>query len=205
VTNGGVNGFPSVSGAAAQWDARYAAAIPPTPASGNYFYTASDAVTSTSSTLGNGTLRLIPWLVQRPMTIDRLGAEVTTIGESGSKFRIGIYLDSGYCYPGNLLIDAGQIAGDSATVQTLSISVGLAPGLYWIGGAAQAAPTTQPTMRTMTGWVPPVHMPVGTSTPASNQAPFGYTQTSVTGALPAAFTTTVSLAGNAARIFARIL
>lgn len=185
-------------------DLTYSAADP-LPASGNYFYTASDGVASTAATLGNGTLRLVPWIVSQPMTIDRLGAEVTIIGDVSSKFRIGIYYDNGNCYPGNLVVDAGQIAGDSATVQTLTVSVGLAPGLYWIGGAVQAAASTQPTMRTMTGWVPPVHLPLGTSTPGAGQAPFGYSQTSVTGALPSTFTTSLSIVGNAARIFARIL
>jgi hypothetical protein len=205
VTNGGIIGFPSTTGAASQLDARYAAAAPPPPAGGNYFYTACESTTSTSNTLGNGTLRVAPWLVGRTVTIDRLGAECTSAGEASSLFRLGIFRDNGSCYPGSLLVDAGTIAGDSATVQVATISnLTIPPGLYWIGGAVQAAPSSQPTMRTMGTWVPPVHFPIGTATPGTAGSPYGYSATSVTGALPAVFSSTLSLAGSAVRVFARV-
>lgn len=175
----------------------------PNPASGQYFQTSSPAASGTSSTLGVGTLGLVPWVVYKTFTIDRIGAEVTTVGDAGSKFRLGIYADTGNCYPGTLVLDAGQIAGDSATVQALTISQQLSPGIYWIGGVVQTVATTQPTIRTVANWHPPVPISTGTSVPTAGQNMTGYQQTSVTGALPSTFTTTVSAGATRPRVFAR--
>jgi hypothetical protein len=155
---------------------------------GSYMFPASQHSTSTSAALGNGTLRLLPWIVSQRIVIDRVGADVGTVGEAGSKFRLGIYADTGFILPGALLLDAGQIAGDSATVQDApAVSLALPPGLYWIGGAVQSAPTTQPTMRTVNQWAPPV--PISSSViPTAGQILLGYSMTGVTGALPASFT-----------------
>lgn len=183
-------------------DARY---LSPPLSAGVYVWTSGPFATSTSAILGNGTLRLVPWWVPRAITIVRIGAEITAVGEAGSKLRLGIYNDNGSCFPGTLLLDAGQIAGDSATVQELTISQALAPGLYWVGGAVQAAPTTQPTVRVPNQWTPPVWMATGTSMPAANNTIIGYSQGSVSGALPANFTTSIGTAGTAPRVFVRTL
>lgn len=169
-------------------------------ASGNYYFPCSQHGQSTSATLGNGTLRLVPWIVPEALTIVRIGGDIGTVGEAGSKLRLGIYSDDGTGYPGALLIDAGQIAGDSATVQELTISQALAPGIYWIGGAVQSAPTTQPTVRTTSNWVPPIPLRIGTTAPGSASTVVGYSQSSVTGALPSNFTATLSNIGNAPRV-----
>lgn len=177
--------------------------IPPLR-TGLYFFPQSPQNSATSNTLGNGTLRLAPWLVERAITIDRLGAEITTIGEAGSKLRLGIYADDGSGYPGALLLDAGQIAADSSTVpQELTCSLTLQPGLYWLGAAVQSAAATQPTVRTVAnGWTPPI--PVGTtSIPGANVFYLAYQQTSVTGALPATFSSTVSVGGTLPRLLIR--
>lgn len=176
----------------------------PVPGAGQYLYTASPFTSSTSITLGNGTLRLYPWWVDRAVVVSRVAADVATVGEAGSRFRIGIYADNGNAYPGALLSDSGQIAGDSATVQELTISLALSRGLYWIGGAVQSAPTTQPTMRTLGTWTPPVTLAVGSTLPAASGTTAGFSQGSVTAALPATFTTSVTAAGFAARIIARV-
>ncbi len=86
--------------------------------SGMYSYPGCN--TSTSNVLGVGTLRAFPVYVPVRTTLDRIGAEVATlIGDVGSKIRLGIYADNGRIYPGALLLDAGTINGDSATVQEL--------------------------------------------------------------------------------------
>lgn len=176
----------------------------PVPASGQYFWAMSGANTSTA-TLGNGNLRLHPWYVPRSLSITRIGADVGTVGEAGSKFRLGIYADNGNGYPGALVVDAGQINGDSATVQELTISQTLAPGLYWIGGATQSATTTAPAMRLVGTIAPPMwHMPVGTSMPTSGSGLAGFIQASVTGALPSNFTTTVTASGSNPKIFMKV-
>jgi hypothetical protein len=173
-------------------------------ASGNYYITAAQSSAATSSAQGNGTLRLSPWMVPNSCTISRIGASVTVIGDSGSKVRLGIYADSGSGYPGALVLDAGTIAGDSATTQEITVSQALTAGLYWIGGAVQIAPSTQPTV-VVTSGAPPFFGPMtaGTGTPSSTTAVVAYTQASVTGALPANFTASVAFGGSALRVFVK--
>lgn len=175
----------------------------PNPVAGQYQIPISPHATATSATLGTGTLRLAPWVVEQTLKVDRMGAEVTVIGDAGSKFRIGIYADTGNLYPGALLLDAGQIAGDSATVQDITIStLTLGPGLYWLGGVVQTVTTTQPTMRQNANWTPPV-VPVASAIPAANATAVCYTQSGVTAALPSTFTATVAASGNVPRIHVR--
>lgn len=164
---------------------------------GRYFRPISGTSNSTSVTLANGTLRLAPWWLPRGLTIDRIGAEVTVIGDVGSKLRLGIYRDNGFAYPGALLLDAGQIAGDSATVQDLTVSQALLPGLYWIGGVVQSVVTTQPTVRVTNAWPPAVVMPGVNTLPTAGYNIHGYSQTGVTAALPGNFSTSLATTGSA--------
>lgn len=161
--------------------------------------------TSTSGTLTNNTLRLAPWYVPVACAIDRLGGDIATVGEAGSKVRLGIYGDNGTAYPGALVLDGGQIAGDSATVQELTVSLTLSPGLYWIGGVVQSATTTQPTVRINNNWYGPVMLALTTSAPAASATATGYAQSSVSGALPANFTTSVTASGSAPRCHVRFV
>lgn len=179
------------------------APVQPAFTAGAYYYTASPAAVGTSNTLGVGTERLVPMVLTRPLTIDRIGAEVTTVGDAGSKFRIIVRADNGSGLPNALALDAGQIAGDSATVQVLTVSATFAPGVWWFGGAVQAVTTTQPTMRTMAGtWVPPIPIWANTSTPAAGAAILGVNATGTTGAAPATITVAGTV-GAAPRIFFR--
>jgi hypothetical protein len=170
---------------------------------GNYFYTASQTGSTTINTLGTGALRLVSWQVPRTLSLSALAAEVTTIGDVGSKFRIALYADSGSGLPGALVVDAGQIAGDSATVQSLSVSVTLQPGVYWIGGAVQSVTTTQITMRAVNNWVPPVPVLLGTSLPSAGGSAIAIQMSGVTGAAPSTFTGTTPV-GGCARIIAKV-
>ena len=168
--------------------------------SGRYYYAICPGGSSASTT-ANQTLRLAPWIVERDVTIVRIGAEVSTVGEAGSVIRLGIYADAGGLYPGALVLDAGTIAGDSATIQEITISQALTRGVYWVGGVAQSAPSTQPTVRMASGWTPPVPMQTGTTIPVLSASVVAYTQASVSGGLPSNFTSTVTTSGNAMRIF----
>lgn len=157
---------------------------------GNYVATSSPNGTQASNALGIGTLRLAPWLVRRTVTIVRVAAEITVVGDVGSKFRIALYADGGDSSPGALILDAGQINGDSATVQEITVNQVLAPGLYWIGGAVQAATTTQPTVRCAgSTWTPPIDVRLGGGLPAANFTALGVQSNSgaVTAAAPDPF------------------
>jgi hypothetical protein len=168
------------------------------PATGAYMFPISQYEAGTSNTAGNGTLRLSPFVLTRSMSFDRIGIGVTGAGEAGSKFRLGVYADNGNAYPGALLLDAGQIAGDSATDQELTITLTLAAGVYWTGGAVQSAPSSQPTIRVHgSDWNPPILLPAVAVT--SSVAVLGFQQLSVTGALPSTFTVTPAVSGTAPR------
>jgi hypothetical protein len=175
----------------------------PTPAPGQYMIPLSAGSTA-AALVGNGNARVTPWLVTQRLAIDRLGAEVTVAGEAGSKVRLGIYADSGFCYPGALLLDAGQIDGTSATVQELTCSLALNPGLYWMCAVGQSAPTTSPTLRGLNNWTAPVALPVGSSIPSTNLALFGMLVGGVSGALPATFAAGATATGNIPRLFVRV-
>lgn len=171
---------------------------------GRYIYPVSQSAVSTSNALTNGTLRLAPWFVPNPITIDRIGAEITVVGDSGCKLRLGIYSDNGFAFPGARLLDAGQIAGDSATVQDLTVSQAIPAGLYWVGGVVQSVTTTQPTVRITNSVTLPIPIVGSNSTPAAGTTVVGYSQTSVTGALPSNFTTSIATSGSVPRVHVRI-
>lgn len=183
-----------------------AAVAPPTVKTGRYLHPCSPVGTATSSTLANGSLRLAAWLVERTITIDRIGADVSSAGSGGGVLRLGVYADDGSGYPGALLLDAGTIDGASATVQqaTIGSPLVLTPGLYWIGAALQGSPGTQPTVRTLAGtWTPPVPILGTTSAPAASDSYAGYRETGVTGALPSNFSTTSDPVSTVPRLHVR--
>lgn len=176
-------------------------AISPNWASGRYYFCPNTNSLSTSAALGNGTLRAVPFYVPNPVSITKVGSEITVVGEAGSKLRLGIYTDDGTGRPGTLVVDAGQIAGDSATVQeiTLGTPVALGPGWYWAAAAVQSAPTTQPTVRIASIMTAPTD--VGTAIPTAGLGTYGWGSTGITGAFPA--TLTVTPVSTAARIFVK--
>jgi hypothetical protein len=183
----------------------YAPAAAPAPlASGTYYYPISPLAVGTSSTLGVGFLHVTPWIVGQPTSIARLCAEVSGAGEAGSKVRLGLYADAGTNYPGALVVDGGTINGDSATVQEVTVAVTLAPGQYWLAAAVQVVVTTQPTVRTASGWLPPVPISAGTSLPAAaGTAGIGYSLSGVTGALPSTYTAGGTAGATKPRVFVR--
>ncbi|MDL5159385.1 hypothetical protein [Actinomycetospora termitidis] len=185
-----------------QEDDILSAAFPwPDVAAANYVFLNSPSSSATAQTT-TGTLRVTPWVVRKTLSLARIGAEVTAAGEAGSKYRIAIYGDDGGSRPGALVLDAGQIAGDSVAVQELTIALTLPPGVYWVGGATQTVTTTQPTMRTVAGWFPPLPIALGAA-PGSGANILGYAMTGVTGAAPATFNTSGGGTAIAPRIHAR--
>lgn len=153
--------------------------------SGQYYVCNSGSVVTTSAGLGFGTLRLSAWTVTASTTITRLFAEHTVL-QTGTSFRIGIYNDDGFGRPGTLLLDAGTIDTTvAAAVQEITVSQAITPGLYWVGGAVQGS-GTQPTMRIIGANFSgvSVFLPLGTTLPTAGTVFGGWTQTSVSGALP---------------------
>jgi hypothetical protein len=180
----------------------YAGSLP--RASGRYYITPPSAP-SASSALGQNNVRCLADYFSQTVTLTRIGTGVTVIGDVGSKVRLGIYGDDGTGWPGTLVVDAGQIAGDSATDQELTISTAIGPGWYWFCGVVQSAATTQPTVRVPTApfWIPP-GMPAAVSMAGTASAPVAATMAGVSGALPTTFTAFSGTAGGTApRIFVK--
>lgn len=150
----------------------------------------------------NGALRLVPVYVGAEITIDRLGAEVTVVGDTGCVVRLGIYTDQGGL-PGTALVDT-TIPGDAVAVAEATITATLlTPGWYWVGGTAQGVTTTAPTVRTTSGMGANFPILGATAANVEQSAQAGQTKTGVTGALPA-FGTTPSPVTTAPRLVARL-
>lgn len=177
-------------------------AAAPAPLTGNYFYPISSGSTTTN-TMPNGFMYAVPFRVETAFTITRLGGDVTVIGDTGSKIRLGIYSDTGTYYPGTLLLDAGQIAGDSATRQEITISQALAVGWYWFVAVGQSIATTAPTFRQANAWTPGRPLALGSTIPAANTLASCYFAGSVTGALPGTFSSTVQISSRAPWLIAK--
>lgn len=172
----------------------------PSPIVGAWYFSATSG--SASATLGNNNLRMQPFVVKKTTKIDRLSIPVSVAGQSGSVVRLGIYTDTGSGYPGNLVVDSGPLAGDVVATPQATVDVTLTPGIYWIGGVVQGGSTTQPTIISATASPPFPIQPSGVP-PSQTGTVCGYTM-SVTGALPATFSTTISTVGAAPRVSFRV-
>lgn len=181
----------------------YVDTVAPAPATspGVYYFPASPSGMSTSNVLGNNALRVVPWVITKPWSLTRIGAEITAVGEAGSKYRLGIYADNGFGYPGALVVDAGLIAGDVVGAAEQTVSLTLQPGIYWIGGVVQLAPTTQPTLRVIASWVPPIPINLGSTAPF-NVSVMGYQLGNVSGPLPSTMAS-AGISGFSARLFVK--
>jgi hypothetical protein len=160
-------------------------------------YYAAPVVSRATGTPTLNDLRLAPFLLGETTTFDRIAVDVNTGGSAGAVVRLGIYADSGDGYPGALILDAGTVDATATGLLTITINQQLTPGLYWIGGVPQVATSV---VHVSTGSA--LGIGIGVTTLA--QALWaGYSQTSVSGALPSTFTGTVTAATQAVRALLR--
>lgn len=131
-----------------------------------------------------------PFLVTKQRAFTAVALHVST-AVAATSVRVGIYDDDGSAYPGALKQEFGAL--DSATAGIKEIVLGtaldLAPGLYWLAAVAQGgAPSVYScTQHHTLSWL------VSAAAVDSNLPPVGYIQAGVTGALPANFSTTVTV------------
>lgn len=150
------------------------------------YYRMPNGTLTTSVTLGIGTLRLTPKFVPNPVTLTRIGAETTVIGDVGSVIRLGIYANvQGDFRPGALVLDAGTIPGDAVAVSEIVVAQAIAAGWFWFGAVIQNDVTIQPTIRATTTLAEPSPIDMFAATPTANMSGVGYLQSGVAGALPA--------------------
>lgn len=166
-----------------------------------WLYASSPGAVSASAAIGNGNLRVAPLLVTQDRVLTGIAGDISVVGSAGALLRLGVYADTGGAYPGQLVVDAGTISGTSATIQAITgLQAVLAAGLYWVGAVVQGAPTTQPTVRTISNWTPPCLLGGTSSLPTAGGTQIGYSMSGVTGALPASFSGTVSVASTVPRL-----
>jgi len=86
---------------------------------------------STNILVAANAIEVIPFPVPERMTFDRIAIKVDTAAAS-TMARLAIYADNGKCYPGALILDAGEVATDTTGVKEIQINVTLDRGLYWL-------------------------------------------------------------------------
>ena len=148
-------------------------------------------LTATTGPVVN-TLYAMPIIISRTTTFDTICCEVTTLG-SGSNVRLGIYNDTGACYPNALLFDSGNISsastGEKAATITSTIQT-FTPGLYWLTYENSA---TVPLIRCLPGAGTCISI-LGFASPFSTTLPgIGYTVAHTVGALPNPYTASATI------------
>lgn len=89
---------------------------------------------TTRANLPLNTLRAAPFLVPQNCTLDRIGVRVIAAGGAGANIRVGVYSDNGNLYPNALLVDGGELDATGTGILLATVSVNLAPGIYWLVG-----------------------------------------------------------------------
>ncbi len=105
---------------------------------GTYFRVFPPSASSNASCIANE-LDANPFVVARPLTIDRLAIEVYS-ADTGKSVRLGVYADSGSVYPGALLVDGGAVSVGTTGIKTVTISLALTRGLYWLAIISEGVP-----------------------------------------------------------------
>lgn len=174
--------------------------------SGQYYWPCSAGSSSANDvSMTAGSMRAIPWIVPHAVTIVRLGICIDAAGTAGNVVRLGIYSDSGAGYPGAKLLDAGTVAASATGSPEITISQALTAGsIVWLVAVAQTATGTAPQFRATGTWHPPIPIQLGTTAPTAGKNSHGYSQASVTGALPSTFSATVSAVATAFKMFVKI-
>lgn len=144
----------------------------------------SHAGPTTTTVPTEAQINYMPLVIPASVTADRVVAEITGAGTAGAVVRLGIYAADTDGIPGDLILDAGTIDGTSATIQTITISQALSPGLVFLCGVVQGGAGTRPTMRARNG--AGYFLAAHNDTNAVSFSIPGYLQTSgAAGALPA--------------------
>jgi hypothetical protein len=141
---------------------------------------------STSASITQSTLMAFPFVVAKysGQSFNEIGLEVTTAAAS-SVVRLGLYADLNG-KPGTLITEYGTVDTSTTGYKTITISLTLLPGKYWIAAVAQGG---APTIGIVTGMNPLIGQP----DPSASGHMMTYTKTSVTGSLPSPFGATSGL------------
>jgi len=99
---------------------------------GRYFADLGGYASANDNCPGANKLAAQPFTVVRDITIDRIACATTVAGGAGTHARLGIYLDDGGGYPGDLVLDAGEVDVENVAIKSITIDQALTKGLYWL-------------------------------------------------------------------------
>jgi len=146
-----------------------------------YWYEAKNGSQIVTNTYTINRMVFTPVFIQENITLDRIGAECTSLVAS-STYRLGIYNADSNGVPSTLVIDAGTIDTSSTGAKSITISQSLSAGLYYLVGCQQGG-ATNAIMRAY-------HNIIGNFAPIANTSMSttlyntSYAQDSVSGAFP---------------------
>jgi len=147
----------------------------------------------------NSTAWAVPFYVPATITATSLVVDIMSVAGTSSVIRLGIYNNSATDdYPNALVVDAGTVPASTTLGTTgkniVSISQSLTAGLYWLVSAKQGVgfPGLKGYTSTQQSMVQSV-LPTGISSSSSFGA-VAWTASGITGALPATWTATKTLA-----------
>ena len=133
---------------------------------------------STAATSANN-LDMLPFYVPDSQTFDRIAINVTTL--SAGSARLGVYANNGAVYPGELIVDAGEVDTGTTGVKWLAINtLTLLPGLYWLARIQDATPS----LRSLFHYA---MIPLGSEDLGDSSVVTGYRLARAYGVLPSPF------------------
>lgn len=104
------------------------------------FYSDPNGVGVSTTTPTSGRLEMRPFPVGVTGAVDQLAAECAVTGTC--QYRLGIYdSDTKTGMPRNLIVDAGVVSATSTGARTLTVSLTLTPGLYWLAALSETPGT----------------------------------------------------------------
>lgn len=158
------------------------------------YYTGMMCSNDTTGSLTQNFEYAIRFEVGASTAFDLIGVEVTT-GAGSAVIRLGIRRDNGSGYPGALFHDAGTVDASSPAFVSTAITQTLTPGRWWLTATLQTATGVSVRCRTIDPFI---------AAASGATANVGcYNQGSVSGALPASFSSTLSMTANAPKIMMR--
>jgi len=87
------------------------------------------------------TIYAVPFLVARPITVDRIAISVQG-PDAGKSAVLGIYNNGDNLYPGTLIASSGgEISVAAVNVQAVVIDISLTRGLYWLAVVSNGTPS----------------------------------------------------------------
>lgn len=160
------------------------------------YYPPYVSAAGSAGTTSEGRMCAIPFVAHGSFTANRIAVFQGAAGGAGAVVRLGIYSDNGNALPGALLLDAGtyDASSGSSVTKEITISQAISTGLYWLVAAVQGAAVSRPTLY-QTASASAV-LPFMSDTAVQGNGS-GFYQDSVTGTLPASFTTTPTISPGA--------